>query len=171
MNAQKTNLVLERGGHLPSSDQSKTCRQLVALLGFIVLYLAFALQAPAEGYAVDWSKIAGGGGSSSGGFFAISGTIGQPDSGGPLTNGQYSVTGGFWALPVALQTTNAPVISIAWAEPGRVRISWFPTTPGFSLQSSASASPADWRPAPSGTNNPAIVTESDAARFYRLKRP
>ena len=32
---------------------------------------------------------------------------------GTLTNGQYSVTGGFWALPQSVQTPGAPLLSIA----------------------------------------------------------
>jgi len=30
------------------------------------------------------------------------------DAGGPMTNGQYSVAGGFWVLPTAVQVTGAP---------------------------------------------------------------
>lgn len=41
-------------------------------------------------YSIDWSKI-GGGGTSTHGQFAVSGTIGQPDASGPMTNGSYSV--------------------------------------------------------------------------------
>ncbi|HXR05029.1 MAG TPA: hypothetical protein VN836_10025, partial [Verrucomicrobiae bacterium] len=39
--------------------------------------------ANAQQYSIDWHKVAGGGGTSSGGTFAVSGTIGQPDAGGP----------------------------------------------------------------------------------------
>ena len=42
----------------------------------------------AQTYSIDWYKIAGGGGTSTGGTYAVSGTIGQPEAGGPLTNGQ-----------------------------------------------------------------------------------
>lgn len=137
----------------------------------VLLIIAAAGSAFSQNYSIDWCKISGGGGTSTGAVYAISGTIGQHDAGGPLTGGQYSVIGGFWVLPVAVQITNAPTLSIAWAEHGKVRISWVPATPGFSLESSASASPANWGPAPSGTNNPAVVPASEAARFYRLKKP
>jgi hypothetical protein len=124
------------------------------------------LTARAQTYSIDWSKIAGGGGTSTGGIYAVSGTIGQPDAGGPLTNGQYSVTGGFWALPIAVQTTNAPTLQIVPAAPGFAAVSWTPPTPGFTLQASASLSPASWVNA--GTNNPVTVPAAGPARFYRL---
>ncbi|HUC85210.1 MAG TPA: hypothetical protein VL970_08465, partial [Candidatus Acidoferrales bacterium] len=69
--------------------------------------LIFSLLLPALGfaqsYSIDWFKIAGGGGTSSNGQFSVSGTIGQPDAGGPLTGGSFSLAGGFWAL-YAVQT-------------------------------------------------------------------
>jgi hypothetical protein len=130
-----------------------------------LLTLALRLCAQAQ-YSIDWSSIDGGGGTSRGGVFAVSGTIGQPDAGGPLTNGQYSVTGGFWALPIAVQTTNAPRLQIVPAAPGFAAISWSPPTPGFTLHSSASLSPASWVAA--GTNNPVIVPTTVPAHFYRL---
>ena len=49
----------------------------------------------------------------------MSGTIGQPDAGGPMTNGQYSITGGFWVLPVAVQVTGAPTLTIVPAAAGQ----------------------------------------------------
>lgn len=173
--------VLECGSLLPLSElpanqprpqsarglaQSKTWRRAAALIAV----LALASVALAHSYSVDWWKVAGGGGTSTGGGYAVSGTIGQPDAGGPMTNGQYSVTGGFWALPVAVQTPEAPVLSIAVAGPGQVRISWTPATPGFALQSTHSLSPTNWTAAPSGANNPAFVPATEAARFYRLLR-
>jgi len=136
--------------------------------------LALALlpaPACAESYSIDWSKIAGGGGTSTGGVYAVSDTSGQPDASGPLTNGQYSVTGGFWALPSAIQAPGAPVLSIAASPPGQVRISWTPPTPGYTLLSTDSLSPTNWVAAPSGTHNPALVPASEAAPFHRLQKP
>jgi hypothetical protein len=140
----------------------KTTRQLAATLAV----LTFLAAAQAQNYAIDWSKIAGGGGTSTGGAYAVSGTIGQPDAGGPMTNGQYAVIGGFWVLPIAVQTTNAPTLKIAPTTPGFATVSWAPPTPGFTLQSSASLSPANWINA--GTNNPVTVPATVPTRFYRL---
>jgi hypothetical protein len=49
-------------------------------------------------YSIPWSTIDGGGVlNSTGGSFTLSGTVGQPDAGGPMTGGSFSLTGGFWA--------------------------------------------------------------------------
>ena len=68
----------------------------------IILFLSLAVPALvfAQSYQIDWYKIAGGGGASTAGVYAVIGTIGQHDAGGPMTSGQYSVTGGFWALQI-----------------------------------------------------------------------
>ena len=136
------------------------------LLG-LMLWLA-PLALPAQTYSIDWYKVAGGGGTSTGGVYAVSGTIGQPDAGGPLTNGVYSLTGGFLALPIAVQTTNAPTLAIIPAAPGWATISWTPPTPGFVLQETASLSPANWVNSATGPTNPAAVPATLPARFYRL---
>jgi hypothetical protein len=143
-------------------------RRLLIFSG--ILHFAFCLQAGAQ-YSLDWHKVAGGGGTSTGGVYAISGTIGQHDAGGPMTNGQYSVTGGFWALPVAVQTPGAPTLHITNAAPGFAAVWWTPPTPGFTLQVSESLSPTSWFNAPSGTNNPAIVPATLPTKFYRLAKP
>jgi hypothetical protein len=122
-------------------------------------------------YRIDWHTIDGGGGTSTGGVYSVSGTIGQPDAGGPLTNGQYSVTGGFWALPTAVQVTGAPTLTIVPAAPGQATISWAPATPGFVLQESLSLSPANWTNAPSGATNPITVPAGLPVKFYRLIKP
>ncbi len=133
----------------------------------MVFILSFT--AHAQTYSIDWFTIDGGGGTSTGGVYSVSGTIGQHDASGPLTNAQYSVTGGFWALPTAVQTVGAPLLTIVLAGPGQATISWTPATPGFVLQTSASLSPPAWTNAPSGALNPVTVPATGPARFYRLK--
>ena len=125
----------------------------------------------AQPYAIDWHTIDGGGGTSTGGVFAVSGTIGQPDAGGPLTSGNYSLTGGFWALPTAVQTPGMPTLTIAPASPGFARVSWVPNTPGFVLQESTSLSPPNWSDSPSSASNPVLVPATLPAKFYRLRKP
>jgi hypothetical protein len=74
-----------------------------------LLALASAMLAYGQDYSITWHTMDGGGGTSTGGVYSATGTIGQPDASlAPMTNGQYSLVGGFWALPVAVQTTNAP---------------------------------------------------------------
>ncbi|MCC6823361.1 MAG: hypothetical protein IT579_21735 [Verrucomicrobia subdivision 3 bacterium] len=138
---------------------------------FTLTLSASVLTASAQNYAIDWFKIAGGGGTSTGGVYAVSGTIGQPDAGGPMTNGVYSLTGGFWALPIAVQTPDAPLLSIVPFGSGQARISWSPNTPGFVLQETVSLSTTNWVNSPSGASNPAIVLATTPTKFYRLRKP
>lgn len=140
------------------------------LVSFVLLSL-LGISARAQTFNIDAHTIAGGGGTSTGGVYSVSGTIGQPDAAGPLTNGQYSVTGGFWALPVAVQTTNAPLLTIVPAAPGQATISWTPATPGYVLQETFSVSPAVWTNSPSGATNPILVPATLPTKFYRLFKP
>jgi hypothetical protein len=139
-----------------------------ALLGLLAWLVPLALIG--QSYSIDWSTIDGGGGTSTGGVYTVSGTIGQPDAGGPLTNGQYSVTGGFWALPVAVQTTNAPTLKIVPATPGWATVSWAPNTPGFVLQETTSLAPTNWANSASGAANPVVVPALQPTKFYRLSK-
>ena len=82
------------------------------LLLIPLLLAASAVQA--QQYSIDWYKIAGGGGTSTGGVYAVSGTIGQHDAGGPMTGGSYSLTGGFWSLITVVQTPGAPLLTITF---------------------------------------------------------
>jgi hypothetical protein len=122
-------------------------------------------------FAIDWFEVAGGGGTSSDATRSLSGTIGQADAGGPLTNAQFSLVGGFWAVPIAVQVTGAPIIRIVPAGPGFAAISWAPPTPGFHLQVSDSLTSPNWSNAPSGTTNPITVPATLPQKFYRLIQP
>jgi len=122
----------------------------------------------AQNYSINWHTIDGGGGTSAGGNYLIRGTIGQPDAGGPMTNAQYSLTGGFWALPAAIQSTGTPTLVIAPAAPGFATLSWTPDTPGYILQETWTLDPANWTNSPSGTTNPVVVPAALPTKFYRL---
>jgi hypothetical protein len=137
----------------------------------IIPTFSFLFSAFSQSYSIDWFKIAGGGGTSTGGVYSVSGTLGQHDAGGPMTNGPYSLVGGFWALPLLVQTPGAPTLYISNAAAGLATIWWTPCTPGFTLQSTDSLSPTNWVNAPSGTNNPATVPATLPTRFYRLTHP
>ena len=142
----------------------------ITALAWLVVTIT-APPANAQSYSIDWHTIDSGGGTSTGGVYSVSVTIGQPDAGGPMTNGQYSVTGGFWALPTLVQTPGAPTLHITNAAPGFATIWWTPPTPGFTLQFTDSLSPTNWVNAPSGTNNPATVPATLLTKFYRLLKP
>jgi len=137
---------------------------------FTLLTLISVSTAAAQ-YSITWSTIDGGGGTSVGGGYSISGTIGQPDAGVSMTNGAYAVTGGFWVLPMLVQTPGAPTLYLTNAAPGLATIWWTPPTPSFTLQFTDSLSPTNWVNAPSGTNNPTTVPATLPARFYRLFKP
>jgi hypothetical protein len=126
----------------------------------------------AQPYTIDWYKVAGGGGGTgSGGNYSLSGTIGQHDASNAMTNGPFSVTGGFWVLPQAIQVTGTPTLTIAPAPPGNAAISWSPNTPGFVLQETLSLSPTNWVNSASGVTNPIVVPATLPTKFYRLFKP
>jgi len=141
-------------------------------LGFLgcLLLIVFCLSASAQ-YAIDWHTIDGGGGPLSGGNYSLNGTIGQPDAGPTMTNGQYAVTGGFWVLPTAIQTEGAPTLKIVAAGAGQAQVSWTPATPGFVLQETLSLSPTNWINSASGSTNPIVVPATLPSKFYRLRLP
>lgn len=54
-------------------------------------------------YEISWWSVDGGGViGASGDGFTLAGTVGQPDAGGPLVGGSFSVSGGFWPAGAAL---------------------------------------------------------------------
>ena len=139
----------------------------------LLLSLFLPLAGGAQTYTIDWYKIAGGGGTSTGGTYQVSGTIGQPDAGGAMTGGGYSLTGGFWSLISAVQSAGLPRLVIVPNGPNSVTILW-PDTGSYTLQQNNNlAAPAGWTPSgysiatANGTNS---VTLSPPAGnlFFRL---
>ena len=123
-------------------------------------------------YSIDWHKISGGGGTSTGGVYTVSGTIGQHDAGGPMTGGNYSLTGGFWALISVVQTPGAPKLYIQ-PSGNTVTVYWQDVSGWTNLEQNADLSaPAgwttntDWTTA-NGTNSLSL-TAPTGNRFFRL---
>jgi len=137
----------------------------------LLLLLVTAITSSAQNYSIPWSKIAGGRGVSADGVFAVNGTVGQHDAGGPSTNTIYILTGGFWVLPIAVPTLSTPILSIAPGTLGQAVISWTPATPGFVLQEASSLAPSNWVNSASGASNPVLVPAGVPAKFYRLHKP
>ena len=138
-------------------------------------FLASAtLPALAQSYSIDWYKIAGGGGTSTNGQYVISGTIGQHDAGGPMTGGNYSLTGGFWALISVVQTVGLPNLSITHSG-NSVIISW-PNTGSYTLQQNSVLTSAGWTTSgytittANGTNS-ITITSPTGNLFFRLQAP
>jgi hypothetical protein len=128
----------------------------------------------AQQYSIDWHKIASGGGTGTGGNFTLSGTIGQHDASAPAGGGNFSLTGGFWAMSLAVQTPGAPALFIAHAG-NSVTIFW-QDTPGWGLQQNGNpASPAGWSASGGsslvdGTNYLTFINPA-GNHFFRLYHP
>ena len=115
------------------------------LLAIVSALSASPLAATAQtNFNINWYKIAGGGGmNSTGGVYTLSGTIGQPDAGPQMTDGYYSLTGGFWAI-YAVQTAGAPLLNITRSGSKAV-VWWDPSVTGWTLQTNVNlAKPTTW---------------------------
>jgi hypothetical protein len=170
VNSNQWSVIARRSGGV------RRCGVKAALLAS----LAFALSLHAQ-YAITKSTIAGGGGLNSiGGVYAVSGTIGQPDASGPSSAGSYTLVGGFWALPSAIQTPGAPLLSVEQLAGNNVRVYWPLPATGFVLDQAA------WLVSPPATNawsNVGFPYQTNAThisitltsppgnKFYRLRRP
>jgi hypothetical protein len=139
----------------------------------LLCFLAFALglSARAQSYSINWYKIAGGGGTSTNGPYTLSGTIGQPDASQAMTGGNYSLTGGFWALISVFQTSGAPTLYIR-VSGSTVTVYW-QNISGYVLQQTSSIlPPVGWSQNNSWTTsngtNYLNITPPTGNRFYRL---
>jgi hypothetical protein len=142
---------------------------------FLLLSLLVPAVSQSQSYSIDWYKVAGGGGTSTGGVYAVSGTIGQHDAGGPMTGGNYSLTGGFWALIQVVQTAGLPNLTITHAG-NSVIVSW-PDTGSYTLQQNNNvAASANWVTSgysittANGTNS-ITITPPTGNLFFRLANP
>ena len=149
----------------------KNLKISMMLLAFLPA-LAFA-----QSYNIDWFTIDGGGGTSTGGVYSVSGTIGQADAGGPMTGGDFAITGGFWSLLAAVQTPGAPLLSIRLTSTNTALVSWPSPSTGFALQQNTnSVGNVNWSnvsttPTDDGTTRFIIVSPPAGNRFYRLAKP
>ena len=145
------------------------------LIQTIAALLSLTLTLHAQQYSIDWYKIAGGGGTSTNSQYSLTGTIGQPDAGGAMSGGNYSVTGGFWSL-YAVQTVGAPVLSIKLTTTNTAQVYWPSPSAGFTLQVNTNLATTNWvTPVESVTDNGTIkyiiVNPPTANRYYRLMNP
>ena len=143
--------------------QSKTCRLWLALCLFL-LPSAFCLRAWGQ-YSIDWSTVDGGGGTSTGGEYSVSGTLGQPESGG-MSGGGFTLEGGFWPGVIVPSTGEAPTLFIQ-AAGDSVIISWSPVSADFALETTGDLTSPTWVPAPAG--NPVEIPLVYARQFFRLQ--
>jgi len=145
----------------------------LALASFV--FCLSSATASAQSYTIDWYKIAGGGGTSTGGTYAVSGTIGQPDASGVLSGGNYSLTGGFWAMIQVVQTPGAPTLYVSHS--GNVVTVYWQNVTGWNLRQYGSlATPiASWpyssSPTLTGGTNYLNLTNTTGNVFFRLSNP
>ena len=141
----------------------------------VIAALLLPVAASAQNYSINWYKVSGGGAmNTTGGVYAVSGTIGQHDAGGPLTGGGYQLTGGFWALISVLQTPGAPTLYISHSG-STVTVFWEDVS-GWTLQQNNNLTmPAGWSASSgvttsSGTNY-LNLTSPTGNLFFRLQHP
>ena len=104
----------------------KLCQQSLVLALALVAATGFAQ------YSIDWHIIADGGGTSTNGQYSLTGTIGQSDA-GAMSGGNFTLQGGFWGVVAAVQTPDAPHLSITNAV-GMVTVSWPLAADGWVLE-------------------------------------
>jgi len=91
-----------------------------------------------------------------------------------MTGGQYSLTGGFWAL-YALQLPGGPLLTITLTGTNTALVWWPSPSTGFSLQQSTNPNTTNWITPPEtvnddGTNILITVDLSAGVRTHRLYR-
>ncbi len=147
---------------------------------YLLVLVALALRASAQSYSINKFAIAGGGGlNCTGGVYAVSGTISQADASGPLSGGSYTLVGGFWALPSAVQTPGAPLLSVEQLAGNNVRVYWPLPATGFLLDQATSlvSPPATnaWSqvafPYQTNATHISITVPPSGNKFYRLRKP
>jgi hypothetical protein len=69
-------------------------------------------QSAATGYDLSWWTVDGGGvvGAGAPGLYTLSGSIGQPDDGPAVANGDYVLVGGFWGGALAQYRVYLPLV-------------------------------------------------------------
>jgi hypothetical protein len=158
-------------GRLKAELQTKLHVCVVAL-SFVVVSALHA-----QSYSINWFKVAGGGGTSTGGTYQVSGTIGQHDAGGPMTNGQYSLTGGFWSGITVVQTPGAPLLTITFnSQLPTVTVSWPSSATDFVLQQNSDLNTANWVNTgllitTNGTTESVTISPPTGNLFFRLNSP
>ena len=146
-------------------------RKLQIVLRILLACAAgFATTGFGQSYSIDWYKVSGGGGASSNSQYFVNGTIGQPDAGGAMTNGQFSVTGGFWSLINVVQTPGAPLLSISYAG-NQAIVSWSPSATGWTLQTNNNLATGTWGNYTGAVSNNRVTNSPPAWNlFFRLKQ-
>jgi hypothetical protein len=92
------------GGQKTNSSGGRLRKAITSTATLLALAAAGLVSAQSSGgdFEIVSSTIDGGGGLSAGGEFSLHGSIGQPEAGPtPLSGGEFTLTGGFWASSTA----------------------------------------------------------------------
>ena len=150
----------------------KTMKRVIQMSVLTGLLALTAHSVRADTYSIDWYKIAGGGGVSTSATYTVSGTVGQPDAGGAMSGGAYSVTGGFWSLISVVQTPGVPNLTISHVG-GSVVVSW-PNTGSYTLKQSSDVGASNWPTSgytvTPGDTNSITITAPTGRLFFRLSK-
>ncbi len=92
-----------------------------------------------------------------------------------MTGGTYSLTGGFWALISVVQTPGTPNLTISFAGPNNVVVSW-PDTGSYTLQTNSALGTPGWLGyggtiSTAGGTNSVTITPPTGNLFFRLSNP
>lgn len=143
----------------------------------LITALCGALQGSAQ-FSINSSVISCGGGVITGGAFAITGTIGQPQT-AISSGGRFQLQGGFWGVIAAVQTPGGPHLSIDRAD-SLITVFWPSLADGWVLErtSALAGGGSSWSPingpyASKGNNLSATFTNmpSGSNQYFRLRKP
>jgi hypothetical protein len=92
-----------------------------------------------------------------------------------MTGGNYSLTGGFWAL-YAVQTPGAPILYISRTGPSTVLVWWLPGSGSYTLQTNGNLSIGTWvgyggTINSSGGTNSVTISPPTGNLFFRFSNP
>lgn len=122
----------------------------------------------ADTYTLDWQAVHAGAGTSSGGPYRVTGLVRRAGAGAAIGAG-YTETAGLDPQLVVVAVSGELLTLAIQINDGEVSVSWTPNLPGFILESTDSLVVPFWEPSPS--TNPAVVTVTSKAKYYRLRKP
>jgi len=160
---------LEACGGRPKHQITPNMNQIKRWIVTTFLAGAFAsIAAPAQSFTIDSVRIGVNTSTSSGGAFSVDGGVSTTLSGNQLQGGDFAVEGASFQPGVSVSFPGGPTLMIGLVG-SQISISWIPSTTDFVLEMSDNLTTGSWRSAPPG--NPASLTSSGSARFFRLRRP
>jgi hypothetical protein len=92
-----------------------------------------------------------------------------------MTGGNYSLTGGFWAL-YAVQTPGLPLLYISRTGPSSVLVWWLPGSSSYTLQTNSDLKAGTWigyggTINSGGGTNSVTISPPTGNLFFRLAHP